>query len=875
MKNTLLIFPLASFLCFSACCRPGIENNHFYAFYTKLADDYPPLRQYQDSLFSKYADIIVNIDTTGQVIFSRTTSYMPVWKTKKGVFTFPEIVPRTGDGPAQRPDLISRYSHVRLIKNTPDEIIIHWRYFPKFGQVEWQDVVDEYFTFTADGSVKRTVRKGTERLADWEDQDHLYRSSLALSLEGIRKHSEGYPTVEKKPGTKKKNIVVKKRADPAVILYLSFDQELLPPDYQILETVSGQWLTVQGPEPLNRKGISGQAMQYDGYYSSVHLSDPFSSDDIGELSIEVWACLAAYPFDWAPFIEQAQWGRQGFYLGVDQDGHPGFHLATAGGWQTVADTTRLDLYRWVHLVATFNRRQGSVILYIDGEKRAEKKGITQPLIHAATEILVGLNREKMPVVEGRLRIGKWPSLFGIDGLIDELTIFKTTLTPQAVKMRYHRQKPEVNKLKNPDIERRCLPVNPMNRCADKFGAIYTHLFYHKGWDALWRVSDHPDILVFFDKLPVNLVFWRGTSYGPFFVTENGRWIGDQSNEDYRLIEYAGEAEGCLEHMSDKQCRHSHVRLIENNDARVRVHWRYGLVDSRYYFAPRNGGWGGWTDEYWTIYPDGIALRQVARGIVFGDGWVETMFLCAPDTKPEDNVDLAALTLVSPQGNSQALSWANESPQGTFNNACITMVNSLSRYRMFNIYPSGSSVEIFGGHSRYSKFHWWNHWPVSQITSDGRGARSTDRVAHSSLIWGAPAKNFLLYGITDKPAAELLELARSWNSPPALSDLTGCHSRGYHQEERAYHIEADAGNFSFMIKADSLSPLINPAFVIINWPDQNIDLNIDGPSVEQGSLFRFGFNYDTSGKKYMIVWLELQRKDPVRLTFSKTKAKRDI
>ena len=154
---------------------------------------------------------------------------------------------------------------------------------------------------------------------------------------------------------------------------------------------------------------------------------------------------------------------------------------------------------------------------------------------------------------------------------------------------------------------------------------------YETWDNIWRVSNHPDILVGFDELPCRVVFWRGTSYGPILVTENGKWVGDQSSENYRMVEDAGEAEGCCEHMSDKQCRHSHVRLVENTDARVVVHWRYGLVDSRYYFVKADNGWGDWADEYWTIYPDGVAVRHLARGKTWYDSWVETMFFSEPGT----------------------------------------------------------------------------------------------------------------------------------------------------------------------------------------------------------------------------------------------------
>jgi hypothetical protein len=59
------------------------------------------------------------------------------------------------------------------------------------------------------------------------------------------------------------------------------------------------------------------------------------------------------------------------------------------------------------------------------------------------------------------------------------------------------------------------------------------------------------------------------------VTENGRWIGDQCAEDNR------DEFGCIEHMSDKQSRYSHVRVIENTSAHVVVHWRYALADVKY------------------------------------------------------------------------------------------------------------------------------------------------------------------------------------------------------------------------------------------------------------------------------------------------------
>jgi hypothetical protein len=107
--------------------------------------------------------------------------------------------------------------------------------------------------------------------------------------------------------------------------------------------------------------------------------------------------------------------------------------------------------------------------------------------------------------------------------------------------------------------------------AEEFGATYKNLEYHELWDRMWRNTDQTDIVVKFDHSPVSVVYWRGTNFAANWITDNNRWMADQSSEIFTL-------HGCSEHMSDKQTRHSYARIIENNDARVIVHWRYPCVD---------------------------------------------------------------------------------------------------------------------------------------------------------------------------------------------------------------------------------------------------------------------------------------------------------
>jgi hypothetical protein len=57
------------------------------------------------------------------------------------------------------------------------------------------------------------------------------------------------------------------------------------------------------------------------------------------------------------------------------------------------------------------------------------------------------------------------------------------------------------------------------------------------------------VVVRFDRAPYWFTFWRGTSYIPHWVTENGIWYDNEFTETFPpgMV-------GSAEPMSDKQCR---------------------------------------------------------------------------------------------------------------------------------------------------------------------------------------------------------------------------------------------------------------------------------------------------------------------------------
>jgi hypothetical protein len=558
-------------------------------------------------------------------------------------------------------------------------------------------------------------------------------------------------------------------------------------------------------------------------------------------------------------------------LGVDKSGHLGLKVSVGGKWEEVTSAKAIELYRWTHVAGTFDKTSGQMRIYIDGVEVGSRSVAKEGVSVADSDVLIGRNNSKLRPTDPVRHDATLPTLYGFDGLIDEVMIYGQALSSSEIAESYDRNKPIDLQRNEPAMQKRVLPSGPSD--VGRFGAYYTKLSYYETWDNLWRVSEHPDVVVKFDELPVSVVFWRGTSYGAGWVTENNKWVSDQSVE-----EGADEIVGCGEHMSDKQCRHSHVRIIENTDARIVVHWRYAVVDILYQ-KPRldsKTGWSDWVDEYYTIYPDGVGIRNIKYwSSDYGHYcFQDTQFLSGPGTRPEDNIGMSALTVINSRGESRILSWAGRIPKNTLRNANIEMVNLKSEYKPFLIFEEGARIEPWGESEKNDYCPWptWNHWPVSQILSDGRLATASDRLRHSAL-GGVDIddidKDMAMYGFTNKSATSLVPLAKSWNHAPSLKVVgAGFASEVYDRGQRAYVVrrtmkEARLTKFSLEGSADS--PIVNPCFVIKNWAsDRGVKAEIDGTERKRGRDFRQGIARDTDGKQMIVIWLKLESTEPVEI-----------
>jgi Concanavalin A-like lectin/glucanases superfamily len=601
------------------------------------------------------------------------------------------------------------------------------------------------------------------------------------------------------------------------------------------------------------KGVKGRAGLFDGYFTqkeyaaSTILSSP-------NFTISAWIAPQEYASTVAAIVDKETEFKTGYLFGINQYGRLVANVAVNNKWLTLVSTESLQLLKWTHVAMKVDSGK-SISIFING-KPAGSIALEGPVVFCDTcKVSIGVTQTKTTAANTERATSAFIKTNNrFDGLIDELYIYPNALSETEIAQNYGSVKVSTPQ----PLQYRQMPSG--SNAPAKFGAYYTKLQYAPGWDALWRGSEYPDIVVRFDNSPVKFVFWRGTGYIPAIVNEKNMWSTDQSLEHYGTGE-------CYEAMGDKQARYTHVRIIENTPARVVIHWRYALAGIKHQLLPEDeNGWSDWTDEYWTIYPDGIAARkqvlwskryETDRGQM---QWQETIFFCQPGTRPQDNVEMKAITFMDMQGNKESYSWEKGPPDlKVFDKPAyqpIELVNFKAGYKPFNIFNEKRICApfSFGNMKEYTTFPNWNHWPVQQVMSDGRNAVAPDKPSHASLTdsdgktqivekkddgsyWAC-----MLKGMTDKPIDSLAALAKSWNFAPAVSRLSAGLSSVYDKYSRAYNLtarNADTKEISFILTASTESPVYNIPLVIDNWNAHHVQVIVNGKTLKAGNDFTTG------------------------------------
>ncbi|WP_176556231.1 LamG domain-containing protein [Rubellimicrobium rubrum] len=627
----------------------------------------------------------------------------------------------------------------------------------------------------------------------------------------------------------------------------------------------------------------GLALRFDGFTTWLERpSGPALSS--GSFTVTAWVAPGAWPWNLAPLVDMAPGQGEGFHLSLDSTGRAVFAVALDGAMVTLRTPEPLALSVWSHLAGTYEADRGLRLL-LDGVVVAEIAHAGA--FHPAPDGSVVIGRSRTPLKgTGSTRPASHLAIPNyLDALLDEVTIWDGARRDDVVA-----QEVAVAARPVPKLPARKLPVGPGGR--GTFGAFYTRLEYYDAWDRRWRVGDHPDVVVRFDDEDFRFVFWRGTNYIPCWVSAEGIWYTNEFNETW-----GNGATGCAEPMSDKHCAYSHVRIIESNEARCVIHWRYALVDVMG-VRPRKDpvtGWTDFSDEIYTIYPDGTGTRAVtlhSSQPLEAHEFQESILVLGPGQTPHDVIGPDALTMANMAGEEHTYSWADGPPPviDKPDRCNIQLTNIRSDTRPFVVVPDGpcltrdlrrSDRPVFPPYTAEIQpgqlLPWWNHWPTSELPSDGRWAEGADRASHASLVSGLEWADHAvtptsrtrvhLHGLTRNRARDLVPMARSWLNPPLLDVQTpGVTSRRYEALERAYVLDCGDGiaELSLRVEASRGSPLVNLALVVRNWRgSQSPSVWMDGNAVPPGADCRIALR-ETLSSRDLLLWLRIRSEVPVAL-----------
>jgi len=628
-------------------------------------------------------------------------------------------------------------------------------------------------------------------------------------------------------------------------------------------------------------GVIGNARLFDGYFTESDIApDRFHESENG-FTVEAWIAPQEYALNTAAIIDREKDFTVGYLFGIDNYGHLIGEVSVNDEWKRCTSDRSIPLLQWSQVTMSVSPKKG-IQLFINGSLIGELSFSGKLNLCPECKVSIGKTETKMQAINTERKTSQSKKTQNrFDGLIDELNIFDGILDETDIHSRF-----AAIKIINPKpLKYRKMPSGDGGK--GPFGAYYCRLKYAPAWDALWRGSDLPDIVVRFADSPVRFVFWRGTGYIPAVVSENGIWMTDQSIESW------GPGE-CFEAMGDKQTHYSHVRIIENTAARCVIHWRYALSSINHAILNEDeSGWGDWADEYWTIYPDGVAVRKQVLWSRHYDKdfntyqFQETIFFNQPGTRPQDNIEYEALTFCDMEGNKASYSWKDSIPK-KFDRPVyqpLQLVNFKSEYKPYSIFDPKRITRPFrfGAMAEYSTFPCWNHWPVQQTPSDGRNVVASDKPSHSSLTDSNGQIQILekgvdgsylassLIGMTNQTIESLLPLARSWNYAPTLSNVSQqFKSIGYDKYQRAYLLKAidpNAKELDFQIEASAESPVQNLALVIENWSISQIKVKVNNKLIKMDVDYKVG-SIEGLYLNKTILYLQLKSITPVTINIGK-------
>ncbi len=337
---------------------------------------------------------------------------------------------------------------------------------------------------------------------------------------------------------------------------------------------------------------------------------------------------------------------------------------------------------------------------------------------------------------------------------------------------------------------------------------------------------------------------------------------------------------------DKQCRFSKAEILESGQARARVKWHYACCNINYEVFHGNTE----ADEYYTVYPDGIAVRKLVAwpGDTNSLGgnpnfWqvLEYILINATGSKPDEVIDKdQAFVLMNEKGDKLVFRWplppkdrtplCQLHPEIKDWRTYIGIVSLKDRPSPFvafikdqRFFPYKPCTACGGDHPFFGLFQGnavWKHWPANPMEDfvlavDADEDEWGEMPTHTSFLdcnytsvpADVPPKGcswlFLIGACEGSDDERLLDHVRSWSTPAKVE--TGYESRrlswgcshgpvlyeGYRYSERAYVLRL-AGAERLTFRLTPIVKVINPVFRVENWKGGKPKIHVDGRRTEE-------------------------------------------
>ena len=326
--------------------------------------------------------------------------------------------------------------------------------------------------------------------------------------------------------------------------------------------------------------------------------------------------------------------------------------------------------------------------------------------------------------------------------------------------------------------------------------------YSDGWDPALQ-----DVVV---SIPngSRFVFWRGSSYIPFWAGKNNTGL---SYEWAETMPPPGEFIDSVEPLMDKELRYGRVEIVESTPARVHVRWTYQSCD----FSYKVFGDAAYEDFY--FYPDGFGTRVLNLKRTPGSIYELSEFIILSpaaafplDFLPRKILDILYLdgmkkevTFPYSLGPDGKLEWPADLLEKSQRIPVCYRVKLHKDESATAVYfspfekklPTFPFAPFYDRGQMVTPVYWGSHWPLARGKATGWSI--DDRIysspSHNSVItWGMrnrpkplqssqvmtvdtlgrarsmiEEKYVWLIGMTDTSDAKLLERAQSFMTPPAL------------------------------------------------------------------------------------------------------------